>query len=84
MTKTLGTIIALLLIIVLVYPFAQDAYQRYQVAHRLDAVMNTQERAEFRNWNGDAVSFAERLYKRCELTQGQGAVQCDRYRSALR
>lgn len=84
MTKILGTIVTLLILIVVVYPFAQDAYQRYQVAHRLDSVMSSQERAEFRNWSGDAVSFAENLYRRCELKQGQGAVPCERYRSALR
>ncbi|HEX3860914.1 MAG TPA: hypothetical protein VHY35_04425 [Stellaceae bacterium] len=45
--------------------------------------MDTQERAEFRQWNGDAMSFARRLYDRCELTWGRSAVQCERYRSAF-
>ncbi len=84
MMRILGIVVAILLIIVLAYPFAQDAYQRYLVAHRLDAVMSAQERAEFRNWSGDAMSFAKRLYDRCELNQGKGAVQCDRYRYAFR
>ena len=80
MAKTIGTLIALLVIIVVVYPFAQDAYQRYLVEQHLKSVMSAQERAEFRDWSGDAMSFAKRLYDRCELSQGQGAVQCERYR----
>jgi hypothetical protein len=83
MIRILGILIAVLLIIVLAYPFAQDAYQRYLVSQRLKTVMTQQERAEFDNWNGDAMSFAQRLYNRCELTEGQGAVQCDRYKFAL-
>jgi len=83
MARTIGTFIGILVLLVLIYPFAQDAYHRYLVADRLKTVMTTQERAEFSNWSGDAKSFATRLYERCELTQGKGAVQCDRYRFAM-
>ena len=83
MLKILGTCVALLLIIAFGYPFAQDAYHRYQVSRRLDAVMDSTDRAAFRQWNGDAVSFAKTLYERCELTQGRGAVPCERYRYAF-
>lgn len=82
MIRVIGVIVAVLLI-GLVYPFAEDAYQRYQVLERLKSIMTPQERAEFDNWNGDAMSFAKRLYDRCELTQGKGAVQCDRYKFAF-
>ena len=83
MAKTIGTIIGLLILIVLIYPFAQDAYHRYLVSDRLKTIMTAQERAEFNNWNGDAMSFANRLYQRCELSQGKGAAQCDRYKFPL-
>lgn len=83
MLRILGIVIAALVLVVLIYPFAQDAYQRYLVADRLKTVMTPQESAEFNNWTGDANSFARRLYERCELTQGQGAVQCDRYKFAF-
>ncbi len=83
MLKILGTCVALLLIIAVGYPFAQDAYHRYQVSRRLDAVMDSNDRAAFQRWNGDAVSFAKTLYERCEITSGRGAVQCDRYRYAF-
>jgi hypothetical protein len=83
MVKTVGTFIAVLVLLVLVYPFAQEAYHRYLVADRLKTVMTAQERAEFNNWIGDAKSFATRLYERCELQQGKGAVPCDRYRFAM-
>ena len=63
--------------------FAQDAYHRYQVSRQLDQVMDSQDRAAFRQWNGDAASFAKTLYERCELTNGRGAAQCQRYRSVL-
>ena len=40
MTRILGTCLALALIIVMAYPFARDAYHRYQVAKRLDPIMS--------------------------------------------
>lgn len=83
MARILGICVAVLVLLVLIYPFAQEAYDRYLVSERLKTVMTAQERAEFRNWNGDAMSFAKRLYDRCELSQGRGAVQCERYRYAL-
>ena len=83
MARIFGTILAVIVLLVVIYPFAQDAYHRYLVADRLKTVMTSQERAEFNNWTGDAKSFATRLYERCELTQGKGAVQCDRYRFAM-
>ena len=83
MTRVFGIIVAVIVLAGIIYPFAQDAYQRYLVSERLKSVMTAQERAEFNNWTGDAASFAKRLYDRCELGQGKGAVQCDRYRFAL-
>jgi hypothetical protein len=82
MTKTIGIIIAVLIAIAVAYPFVQDAYQRHLVRERLISVMTPQERDAFDHWDGDAKSFAESLYKRCELAQGKGAVPCERYRYA--
>lgn len=83
MARILGICVAVLLLFVLVYPFAQEGYHRYLVSERLKSVMTAQERAEFRNWSGDAMSFSKSLYDRCELSQGRGAVQCERYRYPL-
>ena len=83
MARILGICVAVLVLVVLVYPFAQEAYHRYLVSERLKSVMTAQEQAEFRNWNGDAMSFAKRLHDRCELTHGRGAVQCAGYRYPL-
>ena len=83
MGKIIGVILALIVIVLFVYPFADDAYQRYLVSRRLEAVMNERVRAEFGNWQGDATSFARNLYNRCQQTQGGGAVQCDRYKFAF-
>lgn len=83
MGKIIGILVAVIVLIVVIYPFAQDAYHRYLVSDRLKTVMTSQERAEFNNWNGDAMSFATRLYQRCELQQGKAAVQCDRYKFAM-
>ena len=82
MAKTLGIIIAVLVLIVVAYPFARDAYERHLVRERLISVMTPQERVAFDNWQGDAKSFAQSLYNRCELAQGKGAVPCERYRYA--
>jgi hypothetical protein len=83
MFKFLGTCVALVVIIAVGYPFAQDAYHRYKVSLQLDSVMDAHDRAAFRQWNGDAASFAKTLYDRCELTNGRGAAQCARYRSVF-
>ena len=83
MAKIIGIIIGVIVIVLFAYPFFQDAYQRYLVGKRLEAVMSEQERAEFRDWQGDAASFAKNLYDRCQRTQGQGAIQCDRYKFAF-
>ena len=83
MLKILGTFVALVVLIAVVYPFAQDAYHRYQVQRQLDTVMDSHDRAAFKQWNGDAASFAKTLYERCELTNGRGAAQCQRYRSVF-
>jgi len=82
MIRILGIIVAVVLVILFAVPFLQDGYHRYVVSERLKSVLTPQERVEFDNWTGTAASFAERLYDRCELTQGKGAVQCDRYKYA--
>ena len=82
MIRGLGIVIAVVLVVLFAVPFGRDAYHRYIVSERLKSVLTPQERAEFDNWNGTAVSFAETLYARCELTQGKSAVQCDRYKYA--
>ena len=83
MTRILGTCLALALIIVMAYPFARDAYHRYEVARRLDPLMSDSDRAAFRVWSGDAASFGRSLYERCELTNGQNSPTCDPYKHAM-
>jgi hypothetical protein len=83
MTRILGTCFAVALILVMAYPFARDAYHRYQVAHRLDPLMSDSDRAAFRVWSGDAASFGRSLYERCELTNGPGSPTCEPYMRAI-
>ena len=83
MMRIIGTLLGAAVLVVVIYPFAQEAYHRYLVSDRLKTVMTSHERVEFNYWNGDALSFATRLYQRCELNQGKGSVQCDRYRFAM-
>jgi hypothetical protein len=83
MIRILGTCAAFALIIVLAYPFARDAFHRYEIAHRLDPLMDDRDRAAFRAWSGDAASFGRSLYERCELINGEGAPSCDPYRRAI-
>jgi hypothetical protein len=83
MIRILGTGVALVLVMVLAFPFARDAYHRYEVAQRLKPLMNESDLAAWRNWSGDAVSFGRSLYERCELINGQGAPTCDAYKSAI-
>lgn len=81
--RIIGTLLALLVFIVVGLPFVRDAYHWWVVKQRLASVMTATEKAEFQQWQGDAASFAKMLYDRCELTQGRGAVQCERYRYAF-
>jgi hypothetical protein len=83
MPRVLGSIVALVLLCIVAYPFGRDAYHRYEVSRRLDAVMDQRDRAAFRDWNGDAASFGRSLFERCELLNGRGAENCQRYRLAL-
>jgi hypothetical protein len=83
MVRILGTCAALALIVILAFPFAREAYHRYEVARRLDPLMNEQDRAAFRAWSGDATSFGRSLYERCELTNGQGSPTCEPYKVAI-
>ncbi|MBV9825672.1 MAG: hypothetical protein JO001_08355 [Alphaproteobacteria bacterium] len=83
MLRVLGICLGIVVLAIVAYPFVQDAYFRYQVGRRLDTVMDSRERAEFRQWPGDAMSFARTLYERCERSQGDKAVQCERYRYAF-
>jgi hypothetical protein len=83
MVRILGTCVALVLVIVLAFPFAREAYHRYEVAQRLKPLMNDRELAAWRNWNGDAVSFGRSLYERCELINGSGAASCEPYKVAI-
>jgi hypothetical protein len=76
MVRILGSCAALALIIIVAFPFARDAYHRYEVARRLDA----RDQAAFQNWSGDPASFMRSLYERCELINGRNAPACDAYR----
>ena len=81
--RIIGTLLALAVFIVVGLPFVKDAYHWWVVKQRLASVMTTTEKAEFQQWQGDAGSFAKMLYDRCQLSQGRGAVQCERYRYAF-
>jgi hypothetical protein len=83
MFRIIGTVAALVLVVVLALPFARDAYQRYEVGHKLNAVMSDRDRAAFQAWNGDPKAFGRSLYERCELTNGPNAPACEPYRAAI-
>jgi hypothetical protein len=83
MVRILGTLTALALVMLVAFPFARDAYHRYEVAQRLKPFMNEHDQAAWRDWNGDAVSFGRSLYERCELINGQGSQSCEAYKVAI-
>ena len=84
MLRILGTCAALALLIVMAFPFAKEAYHRYEVSKRLGPLMDDHDRAAFRQWSGDAISFGRTLYERCEVINGRDAPACDPIKSALR
>lgn len=83
MVRILGSCAALALIVVMAFPFAVDAYHRYEVAQRLKPLMTDQDQAAWRDWNGDAVSFGRSLYERCALINGPKASNCEAYKTAI-
>jgi hypothetical protein len=76
MVRILGTCAALALIIIMAFPFARDAYHRYEVGKRLDS----RDRLAFENWTGDPNLFLRSLLERCELVNGPGSPNCDAYK----
>lgn len=83
MVRILGTCAALALVLFVAFPFARDAYHRYEVAQRLKSLMTESDLAAWREWNGDAVSFGRSLYDRCALTNGRDSPSCDAYKTAI-
>ena len=83
MVRILGTCAALALLLSVAFPFARDAYHRYEVAQRLKPLMNEHDQAAWRDWSGDAISFGRSLFERCELINGQGAQTCQPYKVAI-
>lgn len=83
MVRIMGTSVAMALIILVAFPFARDAYHRYEVAQRLKPLMTEHDQAAWRDWSGDAVSFGRSLYERCELINGKGSTSCEPYKLAI-
>jgi predicted LPLAT superfamily acyltransferase len=83
MVRIMGTVTALALIAVVAFPFARNAYHRFEVAQRLRPLMDDRDQAAWRNWSGDAVSFGRSLFDRCTLINGQGAQHCEAYKVAI-
>jgi hypothetical protein len=83
MTRTIGICIALVIVIAMAFPFAHDAYHRYEIMQRLKPLMTDRDVAAWRNWNGDARSFGRTLLERCELQNGAGSAACNPYRTAI-
>jgi hypothetical protein len=83
MVRILGSCIALALVMIVAFPFARDAYHRYEVTQRLKPLMTEHDQAAWRDWSGDAVSFGRSLYQRCQLINGQDATTCQSYKVAI-
>jgi hypothetical protein len=79
MSRILGTCVAVVLLVGVVYLFGGDFYHRYRISHQLDPVA----RAAFENCTADRETCARSLLAGCELSHGAGAPSCERYRVAL-
>lgn len=83
MIRIVGTAAALTIVLALVFPFARDAYRRYEMTQKLNAVMDDSDRAALRDWNGSPQDFGRSLYNRCVQTHPQNQEACDPYKRAL-
>ena len=79
MSRALGTLVILAVIVLLAAPFVQEAYHRYQLGRTLEASLDERDRQAFRDWKGDAASFGRSLLERCERENGRGAAACQPY-----
>jgi hypothetical protein len=84
MLKTIFTGAALVVLLAGVAPFGYDAYLRHRVLDKLGPVMSEADRHAFAAWNGDAKSFAQSLYARCELEHGADPSACTPYQLATK
>ncbi len=82
MLRRLLVVVGVILLAVMVFPLARDAYERKRVMSKLDPVLTQQDRQAFQAWQGDALSFAKSLYARCQITHGQDIKACEPYRLA--
>jgi hypothetical protein len=80
MTRVVGAVVAMLVVILLILPFARDGYRRFEITRQLDDVMDATDKAALKNWDGDSASFARSLYDRCLRSAAPGGTaDCDRY-----
>jgi hypothetical protein len=84
MRRIIAACVALLVLVLLAFPFARDAYNRHRVMTALRPVMTPQDRVAFQSWSGDAESFARSLLNRCRLENGPSAAACEPYRVAAK
>jgi hypothetical protein len=82
MLRRVLAVAGVILLAVMVFPLARDAYERNRVMSKLDPVLTQQDRQAFQAWQGDAVSFAKTLYARCQIAHAQDTKTCDPYRLA--
>ncbi len=61
---------ALALLIVMAFPFAKEAYHRYEVSKRLGPVMTDRDRADFQQWNGNAQGFRAHAVRALPAAKG--------------
>jgi hypothetical protein len=83
MGRIIGACVAVALLVIFLFPFARDAYRRYEVENRLNAVMTDHDKEAFQAWSGDPRDFGRALYERCTLTNGPNAAICEPYRTAI-
>jgi hypothetical protein len=80
MSRMLGTLVAVAIVVLLAAPFVREAYHRYQLAQDLQTVMSDRDRAAFQDWKGDAASFGRSLFDRCVRENGRDSPTCQPYR----
>lgn len=83
MTRVLGSVVALGLIVLVAFPFALDAYHRWEVARQLGPVMDERDQAALRQWNGSPTSFARAFCARYEQSNGRSVPACEPYKSSI-
>jgi hypothetical protein len=82
--RGLPWLVGLVLLALLVSPFARDLYHQYRLNQELAALSDPAARQALLQRYGSMSAVGREVARRCEEIYGRGDPSCERYRLSLR